>query len=164
MSDDIHTLISDYLSEIQQIDQTNLSLRNKYICLKQILERSCKEITKGESLQFPSLFSRLVFISQKYDLPKRIEWRLHTIRIKSSFLQRDEDNLVTPKQYADAKQSIELFYAFLQGDHSLEIPEGAEQEDKKTLPLDRLRVQVLDIDKENELLICQPETLPQETL
>lgn len=57
-----------------------------------------------------------------------------------------------------------MFYAFLQGDHSLEIPEGAEQEDKKSLPLDRLRVQVLDIDKENELLICQPETLPQERL
>ena len=158
------SLLSDYLSEIQQIDQTNLSLRNKYICLKQILERSCKEITKGESLQFPSLFSRLVFISQKYDLPKRIEWRLHTIRIRSSFLQRDENNLVTPKQYDDAKQSIELFYGFLQGDHSPEIPEEAEQEDNKTLPLDRLRVQVLDIDRENELLICQPETLPQETL
>jgi hypothetical protein len=122
MSDDIHTLISDYLSEIQQIDQTNLSLRNKYICLKQILERSCKEITKGESLQFPSLFSRLVFISQTYDLPKRIEWRLHTIRIRSSFLQRDENNLVTPKQYDDAKQSIELFYAFLQGTIASKYP------------------------------------------
>lgn len=147
------------ITEIQQIDQSGLSLRNKYIHLKRILERSCKEVTMSESLQFPSLFSRLVFISQKYNLPKFLEWRLQNIRIKTNFLQRNENNLVSPDQYHRAKESLIDFLLFLKGDKK-EIADNPDDEDtSELLSLNRIRVQLLEIDKENELLVCQSDLI-----
>lgn len=165
MSDNIHILLSDYLTEIHQIDESNLSLRNKYICLKQILERSCKELTRSESLQFPSLFSRLVFIAQKYELPKQLEWSLQTIRIKSTFLLKDENNLIFPVQYKQAKNTLEAFLLFLQGESQVsEISLNVETDNIKSLPPDRIRVQLLKVDKENDLLFCKSDSSIDETL
>ena len=159
MSDNIKTLLSDYLSEIQQIDQSDLSLRNKYIRLKRILERSCKEITGSESLQFPSLFSRLVFISQKYELPKLLEWQLQNIRIKSTFLLRSDQNLISPHQYQQAREALNNFLLFINGE-KIDLTNfertASENED---LRLEKIRVQVVDIDKENEIIICQSDLL-----
>ncbi|MFV0331348.1 MAG: AAA domain-containing protein [Dysgonomonas sp.] len=164
MSDNIKTLLSDYLSEIQQIDQSDLSLRNKYIRLKRILERSCKEITGSESLQFPSLFSRLVFISQKYELPKLLEWQLQNIRIKSTFLLRSDQNLISPHQYQQAREALNNFLLFINGE-KIDLTNfertASENED---LRLEKIRVQVIDIDRENEIIICQSDLLFDKTL
>ncbi|MBF0648356.1 AAA family ATPase [Dysgonomonas sp. GY75] len=153
---------SDYLSEIQQIDSSDLSLRNKYIRLKRILERGCKDITAGESLQFPSLFSRLVFISQKYELPKSLEWQLQNIRIKASFLQQNNKNLVSPGQYQQAKEGLENFLLYIEGEKQDFNYVEDTVFDYEPVPHDlsnKIRVQVLEIDTENELLICQSESL-----
>lgn len=153
---------SDYLSEIQQIDSSDLSLRNKYIRLKRILERGCKDITAGESLQFPSLFSRLVFISQKYELPKSLEWQLQNIRIKASFLQQNNKNLVSPGQYQQAKEGLESFLLYIEGEKQDFNYVEDTVFDYEPVPHDlsnKIRVQVLEIDTENELLICQSESL-----
>lgn len=153
---------SDYLSEIQQIDSSDLSLRNKYIRLKRILERGCKDITAGESLQFPSLFSRLVFISQKYELPKSLEWQLQNIRIKASFLQQNDKNLVSPGQYQQAKEGLENFLLYIEGEKQDFNYVEDTVFDYEPVPHDlsnKIRVQVLEIDTENELLICQSESL-----
>mgnify|MGYP000845319550 CR=1 FL=1 len=112
----IVSFITNYLTEIQEIDQSDLSLRNKYIRIKRVMERSCKEITGSESLQFPSLFSRLVFIAQKYNLSKALEWQLQSIRVKSSFLLRNENNLVSPSQYQRGKEAIITFLSIIDGD------------------------------------------------
>lgn len=154
MSDKDNPILSDYLSEIESIDGSGLSLRNKYIRLKRILERSCKEITLSESLQFPSLFSRLVFIAQKYELPKLLEWKLQNIRIKSSFLLHDDNNLIYPHQYQQAKAAIEQFLLFIGGDRNQEFVQ--EEYVAETEPsLDRMRVQVTDIDAVNEIILCK---------
>ena len=84
--------------EISDINISTSTLREKYISLKKVLERNCKEITSGETLQFPSLFSRLVFIAQKYNLPPSLEWQLQTKRVKSSFLLKNQNNLVSKKK------------------------------------------------------------------
>jgi len=162
MSDNI-ILLSDYLTEIQQIDQSDLSLRNKYIRLKRILERSCKEITASESLQFPSLFSRLVFISQKYELPKSLEWHLQNIRIKTNFLLRSENNLISPHQYQSAKETLIVFFRYMNGDKDFELSDEKE-EGKAPLILDKIRVQVLGINKEEEIIFCQSEAISDNIL
>ncbi|WP_165040557.1 DEAD/DEAH box helicase [Dysgonomonas sp. ZJ709] len=161
MSDNSLKLFSDFLSEIQELDQSDLSLRNKYLHLKQVLERSCKELTMSESLQFPSLFARLVFIAQKYDLPKSIEWQLQNIRVKASFLLRSDDNLVSTVQYHYAKNTIEQFFNIVSGEKIVEDTEEllAETEIKPPLRLDKIRVQLLSIDRENEYLICCADSL-----
>lgn len=152
-----------FFHEIQSIDQSTLSLRNKYIQLKRILERNCKDITTDESLQFPSLFSRLVFISQKHKLPKLLEWRLQNIRIKTNFLLRNEKNLISPHQYQQAKETLEAFILFLQGE-SYELLEENEKTFFTEIPLDKIRVQVIEIEKEKEIIVCQSDISPENVL
>ena len=150
-------ILFDFLSEIESIEGSGLSLRNKYIRLKRLLERSCKEITLGESLQFPSLFSRLVFIAQKYELPKTLEWRLQDLRIKSSYLLRDEQNLVYPYQYMQAKEAMTNFLLFIGGSKSLEFVQEV-SDTTVVQSLDRIRVQITDINAANETLLCKSDT------
>jgi len=147
---------NDLLSEIQDTDTLDISLRDKYIGLKQILERNCKELTRMESLQFPSLFSRLVFISQKYALSKSLEWQLQNIRVKASFLSNDENNIVSIKQYERAKEYLINFISIIyinnrigEGSGSFEKPSHL-----NSIP-EKLRVQVVNIDYEKEILICK---------
>ncbi|GAB6009943.1 ATP-dependent helicase [Dysgonomonas reticulitermitis] len=156
-------MLATNIDEIQEIDNSSLSLRDKYIQLKRILERNCKDITTGESLQFPSLFSRLVFISQKYKLPKFLEWRLQNIRIKTNFLLRNENNLISPYQYRQAKETLEAFLLFLQ-DGTCELPTEEEKPSPAEIPLDRIRVQVVELNKEKEIIVCQSDILPENVL
>lgn len=156
--------LSEYLEEIQQIDQSDLSLRNKYIRLVRTLERSCKEITQGDSLQFPSLFSRIVFISQQYVLPKELERHLQNVRKRLSFLLSDEKNLVSPSQYQEAKGIIEVFLRYIDGDHSQEFFNEIKKSKRETSFYDKLRVQVLQVDAENEIIICRSEPFPDEDI
>lgn len=155
---------SDYLFEIQSIDQSNLSLRNKYIRLKRILERSCKELTEGDSLQFPSLFSRIVFIAQQYDLPKAMEWQLQNVRIKAAFLLRNEQNLVSPNQYQRAKNVLEGFFLLLKGDRTKEIPDEEVLPKSDSLFWEKIRVEVEEVDEEKELILCRCELFPDEEI
>lgn len=140
------------LSEIANNDSADISLREKYIRLKKILERSCKEITMSESLQFPSLFSRLVFIAQKYRLPRNIEWNLQNIRIKSNFLLRDDKNLVSESQYRKAVSAITDFIGILSGTATITDSAEIDTERSATVHKSHLRVQVIDIDREKEFI------------
>jgi len=164
MQKDNDIVLSDYLSGIELTDQSDLSLRNKYIRLKRILERSCKEITGSESLQFPSLFSRLVFISQKYELPKSLEWLLQNIRIKTSFLLRSENNLVSPHQYQQAKDALGKFLLFIAGYKDIEMSEDVVQQTNIPQFFDKIRVQVVEIDSVNEVLVFQSDIIVGESL
>lgn len=155
-------IVSGYFSEIEETDRFAIPLRDKYIGLKKILERGCKDITQNESLQFPSLFSRLVFISQKYDLPQSLDWQLQTIRKRASFLLSSEQNTVSATQYEKAKDALESFFYFL---NNGKLPETEVSEEPPgqivQLPMDRLRVQLLRVDKENEILVCRSEQSPE---
>lgn len=154
----MQTDLSDNLNEIQQIDQSDLSLRDKYIRLKQLLERSCKDITVGESLQFPSLFSRIVFVAQKLNLPRSLEWHLQNIRVKANFLQKNDSNVITTTQYERAKHVLADFFNLTCGyeaSNKIEIDDA----DKPVFPKDKLRVQIIDIDKDKKLLLCRSEAL-----
>jgi DNA replication ATP-dependent helicase Dna2 len=152
------TLLSDYLAEIQELDQSGLSIRNKYILLKRILERSCKGITESESLQFPSLFSRLVFIAQKYGLPKQLEWQLQNLRIKAAFLNKDEQNIVSSTQYDRARKSVRDFLRFIEsGTGHIASEDISVIEDIQSTYFDKLRVQVVSINKDENIFICKSD-------
>lgn len=152
-------LISGYSGEIKQIDQSNLPLRNKYKQLKSVLERICKDITADESLQFPSLFSRLVYIFQKYKLPKKLEWQLQTLRVKSNFLSRSDANLVSESQYAQAKETLEYFILFCSGQQPDVEDEVWQPISERKSSFNKIRVQIVDIDKVNNLLYCQADNI-----
>lgn len=161
MPDNGTSILSDFLVEVNEVDISGLSLRSKYIRLKRILERSCKEITQNESLQFPSLFSRLVFIAQQRNFPKTLEQQLQRLRVTSNFLLRDQNNLVSPLQYRQAKESLLCFLHFVyEGKTDLLSSIVKDTNDTKdTLFLEKIRVQIVSIDSEQELLYCQSEQI-----
>lgn len=151
--------------EIQGIDDSDLSLRNKYLSLKHILERVCKDLSKKESsLQFPSLFSRIVFIAQKYNISKDLEWGLQNIRVKSSFLLKSEQNIVSSSQYDAAKNVIKYFIAEVTGSEYKEIfvSNCLDEHFEINIPLDKIRVQITEIDRDKQILICYSDSVLKE--
>ncbi len=151
------------LSELEENNLSDSTLRDKYIRLKRILERSCKEITSGESLQFPSLFSRLVFISQKYDLPRSVECNLQNIRVKGSFLLQADENIVSQLQYDEAYKTVTDFLSIIYDG----VGESVGNEPLIDISVDKyldtkqhLRVQVIEIDTDNELIQCEVSNAP----
>ena len=172
----------NYCEEIGIITHADTDLANKATQLKQLLERLCKEATKSEAMQFSTLFSRLVFISQKYNLPKKTEWELQNFRVKVK--EQIKKNIpVDLKTYKQSEQAVLDLCQHLSSDNSEEsknitveaaiiqpLQEDSTQEDstqyndvKPTLETtieDWLRVQILSIDKENYLLQCAVENSP----
>lgn len=145
--------------ELSQIFQSDFSFRHKFLELKLTLERICKEVTKEETLQFPSLFSRIVFIAQKYNLPPVVEQSLHRLRITANFLLKDEKYIVGEAQVIAANRSLIVFLDLIEGNtsntnelQSVEVTAG-------NLPLDKTRVQVIDILSEERVLICRPKDI-----
>ncbi|MDH6353952.1 DNA replication ATP-dependent helicase Dna2 [Dysgonomonas sp. PH5-45] len=146
------------ISEIEAINISALPFREKYIQLKYILERVSKESTESESLQFSSLFSRLVFISQKYKLNAVLSRGLQTIRVKATLLQKDESNLVSSAQYNKAyihlKALISKVYnvaIYLQTN----VNDGkafVHQQLSKADFVDYKRIQITYVDYKNELI------------
>lgn len=144
------------LREITENDISVGTLRDKYINLKKILERNCKEITASETLQFPSLFSRLVFIAQKYDLPPALEWQLQTIRVKTSFLLKDASNLISTIQYEKASAMLKQFFAIIYNQQKEELSDvqyDTRENVKENKHTDCIRVQITAIDRDKNILI-----------
>ena len=150
-------ILQDIQAELSRIHQSGFSLRNKFLEVRRLLDRLAKEITEGETLQFPSLFSRIVYISQKYNIPQEIERGVQRVRIASNFLLKGEDRLVSEGQFEYASRSLSAFLVFLTEGEVAEI--GA---DENIVPveiksLDKIRVQVIDHAPEEKVLVCAPQ-------
>ena len=158
-------IVEESLAEIKEIDFSSLSLRAKFIHLKKILERNCKEITRNESLQFPSFFARIVFISQKYSLPEPLEWQLQNIRAKSLFLRKDEKNIISQKQYDQAKETLTRFFSIISGKSADTYSWERYKKEISAIPLffEKLRVLITGIDREKKIIFCKSDFLSNET-
>ena len=164
----------NYREEIRTIRDTTTELVNKSNQLKQLLERLCKEATKNEAMQFSTLFSRLVFLAQKHNLPKKTEWELQNFRVKVTE-QRKSNTPVDQKTYNKSERAILDLCKHLSADTSDKeskiqenqsiVEESSEKEsnnytETQTVSKETLRVQILSIDKENCLLQCAVEDSP----
>ena len=166
---------SNYREEIRTIKLADNKLADKAIALKQLLERLCKEATQSEAMQFSTLFSRIVFIAQKYNLSKKTEWELQNFRVKVKQQVRNNTS-VDLKTYKQSEQAIEELCKHLAGeivtdkelesDGKIEITpelsdkEGSDYKDARTLVEDTIRVQILSMDKENCTILCAVEKSP----
>lgn len=156
LKEDRVKFLQDIQLELSQIHQSGFSLRNKFLEIRRILDRLAKELLEEEALQFPSLFSRIVFIAQKYKVPQSIERNLHQVRVVSNFLLKEENRLASERQYDEAYHTLFAFQSFL--------IDGKEEEliyDEKALlvekqSLAKIRVQVIDIVDVENVVVCCP--------
>ncbi len=158
--------IHEIISEIEENNNSKISIREKYIHLKRILERNCKEITTKDSLQFPSLFSRIVYISQSYNLPKGLEWQLQNIRVKASFLLKNEKNTVSERQYNSGYKSLIEFISFIYSDiPTCKYEDNIQIEEERIITnLTYLHIQVVEIDWDNEFIIGVSDSILNSTI
>ena len=152
------TETTTYLTEIQELSASQLAVNDKMLQLKRILERLCKEATRDEVVQFPNLFSRLVFVAQKYKLPKQLEWKLQNFRVKTGEILKNATAQFDETEYFKAERAVlNLCNAVSGGAVSLDPGIVAEPLEK---PASHLRVQIVSIHKKDKLITCVAENSP----
>lgn len=148
----------DFIEEdLLDNDILSISDREKFANLKNILVRICVDLCKNETLQFPSLFSRIVFICQKYKASKSLEWQLHNIRVKTSSVRNNKEEHISNNQYKHARKVID---AFINTCYRGQEPNIEIQDDTLNTisnESEYIRAQIKDIDRINKLLICITE-------
>jgi len=152
--------LQPYIAETKDITAAPYDVKKKLHELKRILEQLCRELTKEESMQFPNLFSRLVFIAQKHRLPKQLEWRLQHFRVRESVLRKNSTRQITNREYRDAERTLFDLFHFLQTG-STNMDQAADTDEMTGFSSGRIRVYVLKTEPENNQLLCVAENNPR---
>ena len=149
-----------YIAETGEISSREISLTEKLYELKKLLERLSRELTADESIQFSTLFSRLVFLAQKHQIPKQLEWRLQSLRVRSKTTRKKEQTPLTQPEYRQHERTLLNFLIYLSGKEV--------KPDKKpyTFPHHigeekRLRVLIRHIHRERSEMECLVENQPE---
>ncbi len=144
-----------YLLEIKSISEQEICADEKILHLKKLLERLCREITQHEVVQFPNLFSRIVFISQKLQLSKQLEWKLQHIRVAANEIRRKTKS-VDENYYLIAERAVLDLLAILSGKKPTsevhEITTDYQLDDEKYI-----RAYIKRIDRDKKLFYCVSE-------
>ena len=151
-----------YIAEVQDIYNSDLTFNDKLFGLKKILERLSRELTAHESIQFPTLFSRLVFVAQKFLLPKQLEWQLQHLRVRTKEIRKKKGEL-SETEYRQHERAVLNFLQILSGNeigYDESINPTSQSIDKENT----LRVQIQNIDKKKCEIQCLVEKHPGTTV
>ena len=152
-----------FLDELIDIVSDSISIELKYTQFRIILEKTTKELTDKEALQFSNLFSRLSFVCDKHEVSKAI----HGVRIVANKVLH-EGYHPSENEYRTHIKHLANFIAKV---YCLEIPEiltdlfpeweyqPIKTVSKNTL-IGKLRVEIINI--EEHQLICYAENSEQE--
>jgi len=155
---------SDFFDLLVEIQQEKIIVAEKYVKLKNLLDAVSKDLTKDIGLHFSNLFSRIAFLTNQYQISKRTAWHLQQIRLLSYQITH-KNYKPTQSEYDNAfkslAESIGKFY-------DVALP----KEVIKIMPLidffaplpkiigktiEKMRVEVINIDLKNEILYCTTE-------
>ncbi|MEH0154384.1 AAA domain-containing protein [Limibacter armeniacum] len=148
--------------------------RQKYTKLKTLLEQICKDLTKDERMHTSNLFARLAFLGNKKKLSRRLLWSLHAVRITAEKVRKHRYN-PTENEWFFAVQTVASGISVLYAEEvdeekqPLDIPERLAEIQPDKVPyhaeprqieerIGCLRVEVLDINKEEGILLCADES------
>ncbi len=80
ITDQAGTIIVNQLSILKESDDDRkVKIRKLFILLEMIFE----ELTSGSTLEFPTLFSRIVFVFHQQDLPRSLKSAVHDFRMNA---------------------------------------------------------------------------------
>jgi superfamily I DNA and/or RNA helicase len=125
----------EYFDELFEIHSTENTIEVKYTRFRILLEKITKSITQKEPLQFSNLFSRLSFVCEKLNLPKKI----HGVRISS--------NKVLHETYKPKLSEYETHLKYLSEFISKAFNIIAPNELQRTYPSTEYKAQILNSTK-----------------
>ncbi len=157
-----------YRIELEELSASASDSMLKVQYLKKMLERLCREMTRDEPLQFSNLFSRLVFIAQKLQLPRQLEWQLQHFRVWVKELHHNTDQKEVRKEYRSAVNAIERLLQMADGITAPGVKEergkrGEQKEEMLRLAVahsSAMRVEVLQCDPVKGELLCSCDNPP----
>ncbi len=151
--------LQPYITESKELSTFPSEAPEKLRRLKMILERLCRELTRDEAVQFSNLFSRLVFLAQKYRLPRQLEWQLQHFRVRERELHLNPDPQEALQEFRMAEKTMQSLFDTLG-----EMPSPQEPKEKRRrLTASRsssLRVHLLQCDPERGELLCTTDNPP----
>lgn len=154
-----------YKAEIQDIHNSHIDTIQKLFELRKALERLARELTGSETIQFPNLFARLVFISKKYKLPKQLEWQLQNLRVRDREARNDKHLSIEASEYVKHEQSVvKLINLINSGDENIDNNKLREPNANTYKKEKSLRLHIIGIDKVNSYLKCVVESEPSQTV
>jgi DNA replication ATP-dependent helicase Dna2 len=158
-----------YFNQLLDIHQHPvLSVKDKFRKLRQLLQRLFVELTQHETLQFSSLFVRIVFLANKHGYDKKKQWALQHFRKQAQAVAADR---YTPTE-GDYWTSLRIMAETISFFTKTEIPPEIE----KLLPhsnkylsqphtnlgfigemIEKIKIEVVENQKDNKVIIGRME-------
>src|SRR4051812_25112310 len=98
----------EFFDQLSELHHQSNTIKDKYPKLRSLLERVCKDMTAGDTIQFSNLFSRLNYVCKKTKLPPRRTYQVNTFRVNANnvlfgdFNPAEEDYLQDLKALCNA--------------------------------------------------------------
>ena len=157
----------EFFDQLSELHHQSNAIKDKYPKLRSLLERVCKDMTAGDTIQFSNLFSRLNYVCKKTKLPPRRTYQINTFRVNANnvlfagFNPTEEDYLQDLKALSNAVSHfyavpIPAYIADLLPEIELYIPTTKIKGEKHA----RLRVEVVDYDE--DYIYAFAEKMPTE--
>ncbi len=158
-----------YFAELTALHlHPKLSLKDKFRKLKQLLQRLCVELTQAESLQFSTLFARVVFLSNKLGYDKKKQWQLQHFRKTAQAVAAEKMQPTEQAYWASLKILAETIAFFtstpipddllkLLPHHDNLLPSNQQLLSFVGETVEKIKVQVVENQRTNKLLICKTE-------
>lgn len=150
------------------------SVTEKYVALRKLLDKVCKDLTKKEPVQFANLFSRLSFLLEKHKVNKYLRFHIHSFRVTANrvlwerYLPTSDEYLLHLKVFADilskfysspVPNEISTIFPAVVGPPPTQPPaEHGTFDRSRDIP--KIRVEVVEV--RDNTLICIPENLTTE--
>lgn len=152
---------TQYTTEVQDIHNSDINTKQKLFELRKALERLARELTGSETIQFPNLFARLVFISKEYKLSKQLEWQLQNLRVRAKEARKNKDLEIEASEYKSHERAVINLLNFLsKGDDNIDDSELKEPKAEGYKKDASLRLQIIEIDRVSNHLKCAVESNP----
>jgi DNA replication ATP-dependent helicase Dna2 len=154
-----------FFIELQKLHKApGFDAEAKFLELNALLTKLFFVFTKEENLHFTTMFARIAFACHKYNISRALQWRVHTLRKKQRALRAGDLSIAEADYKSALKTTAFAISAFCQFPVPQELktllPKDDDQETQKVKlrikeRLDIIRVVCLEVDEEQEFLICQ---------
>jgi len=143
-----------FFEELEETHHEPDSIKDKYLKMRSLLERVCKDLTANERIQFSNLFSRLNYICEKTKLDKYKTFQINTFRINANNVLHADSEPTKEDYLQDLKalcNALSHFYnAVIPSTLSIVFPQK-DYYKPKTKPVNkynRIRVEVSSVDEQ----------------
>ncbi len=154
-----------FFIELQKLHKApGFDAEAKFLELNALLTKLFFVFTKEENLHFTTMFARIAFACHKHHISRALQWRVHTLRKKQSALRAGNLTIDDAAYKSALKTTAFAVAAFCQTPVPQELkillPKDDDQETQKVKlrikeRLDILRVVCLEIDEDQEFMLCQ---------